>query len=245
MLLVSLVEVDLMQPAGRLSNHGPRKHAHHELIFLLRGRYQSQIGQMAVDLSPGGFVLYPQGMEHLPQHNDGRNQTFILVIWHGDLPELHQLTGRDRHGRMLILLPWIKELMDAHRQQDADLLWALLLDDLLTGLAGDQEPGLDRLERIRRLLASNTHEQYRLPVLAAMAGITPTHLNRLFRQRHGVTPLQYQRRCRIERAVGLLHQSTMDCTKIAQEVGLTSSSSLSRLMRQATGRNPRTWRSGS
>ena len=81
--------------------------------------------------------------------------------------------------------------------------------------------------------------------LAALAGLSPFHFIRAFRAASGLTPHQYLRNRRIERAKELLVTTPMPVTEVCDAVGFQSLGSFSSLFRKLTGKHPRaTGRSG-
>jgi AraC-like DNA-binding protein len=78
--------------------------------------------------------------------------------------------------------------------------------------------------------------------LAAMAGISPFHFIRSFRMLTGMTPHQYLRSKRIERAQELLVTTPMPVTEICDAVGFQSLGSFSSTFRRLTGESPGAYR---
>jgi AraC family transcriptional regulator len=74
--------------------------------------------------------------------------------------------------------------------------------------------------------------------LAAVAGISVSHLKTLFRNEFGVPLHQFVIRRRVERARGLLMSGDMAIGEVAAEVGFADQSHLSRHMRKLLGRTP-------
>lgn len=78
--------------------------------------------------------------------------------------------------------------------------------------------------------------------LAAQAGYSPQHLNRVFRRVLGVTPLQHLTRLRMERAAALLAEGRLTIKAIAPAVGIDDPYYFSRVFRQHFGRSPAQYR---
>ena len=79
--------------------------------------------------------------------------------------------------------------------------------------------------------------------LAALAGLSPFHFIRAFRAATGLTPHQYLRNRRIERAKELLVTTPMPVTEVCDAVGFQSLGSFSSLFRKLTGETPAGYRS--
>ena len=78
--------------------------------------------------------------------------------------------------------------------------------------------------------------------LARRARLSRFHFIRAFRAATGLTPHQYLRERRLDRARHLLATTTMPVTEICRTVGFTSLGSFSTLFRRATGRSPAAYR---
>lgn len=77
-----------------------------------------------------------------------------------------------------------------------------------------------------------------LAELAAVAGLSPSHFNSLFKQSSGVAVHQYVIRQRVERAVKLLSKGDVPLTDIAERAGFSDQSHMARCMRRLTGMTP-------
>ena len=81
-----------------------------------------------------------------------------------------------------------------------------------------------------------------VPHLARRAKLSPYHFIRAFRAETGLTPHQYLRMRRIERAQHLLATTPMDVTEICEAVGFKSLGSFSSVFRRITGHSPTAFR---
>jgi len=82
------------------------------------------------------------------------------------------------------------------------------------------------------------------PALAAAAGVSSRHLERLFRTHLGTTPASYYLGLRLERARQLLRQTDLAVIDVAVAAGFSSAACLSRAYRARFGLAPRYDRSG-
>lgn len=71
----------------------------------------------------------------------------------------------------------------------------------------------------------------KLPELARMVGVSTRQLERLFRRHLGCTPAQHYIRTRLERARGLLRQTTLSVMEVGLACGFTSASHFARAYR--------------
>ena len=87
-------------------------------------------------------------------------------------------------------------------------------------------------------MLSNMHRNLELCDIAAAARLSMYHFAHVFQQAHGLTPMNYLRRARLERALGLLAEREMSVNEVAEKVGL-SRISLWRGVRKLRGVSPR------
>jgi len=98
---------------------------------------------------------------------------------------------------------------------------------------------------VRELLEQQFCEPWRLADLGRLAGLSPNHLAQLFGKEVGVSPHQYLLRQRIERAKELLAGTDVPITRIALDLGFSSSQHFARVFHQNVKRSARAYRDGS
>ena len=101
-----------------------------------------------------------------------------------------------------------------------------------------------RLHRVRTFIESNIHAPLPLSALAQVAGLSPFHFARSFRQATGETPHACVTRTRMEAAQRLLKETQLPLEAIAAKVGYRTHSHFSSAFRQALGMTPRQFRRG-
>jgi AraC-like DNA-binding protein len=115
-----------------------------------------------------------------------------------------------------------------------------------TGLPG-AERGHDH-PALRTALAhieENLAAPLSVPVIAAIAGVSHSHLTRLFRDGTGRTVVGHIRRRRMERAQHLLVASTLAIPAIAATVGIPDLQAFNKVCRKELGASPRAVRAAS
>jgi len=95
----------------------------------------------------------------------------------------------------------------------------------------------DAIRRARGYLDEHATENVSLETLAAVAGLSPWHLLRVFRDAVGVPPHAYQTQLRIERAKALLGAG-LPIAQAAAAVGLVDQSHLTHLFKRLYGVTP-------
>lgn len=95
------------------------------------------------------------------------------------------------------------------------------------------------LQRAAALLADGAPPDDSIVELARRVGVSHSKLGRDFRERFGMSPAQYGRRARLERAATLLRTSSLSILEVANEVGFQSQASFARAFREEFGHTPR------
>lgn len=116
---------------------------------------------------------------------------------------------------------------------------------LLTQVATDRlvpQPH-DPLQRAMTYLADRLDSQVRVPELAALVGVSPSHLGALFRHSTGGGVLQHHTALRMARARQLLDGSAVSVQEIAAEVGYVDPFYFSRHFKKMHGVSPQQYRS--
>jgi transcriptional regulator GlxA family with amidase domain len=93
--------------------------------------------------------------------------------------------------------------------------------------------------RARECMESQPGRPWRLNELAALAGVSASHLGEVFRREYGEPPARYLRRRRLERARELLRAGDRPVTRIALDLGFASSQHFAGAYKQHFGLTPR------
>jgi transcriptional regulator GlxA family with amidase domain len=97
-----------------------------------------------------------------------------------------------------------------------------------------------------RKVASHIETNLDMPIrssdLASIAGLSPGHFSRVFRNSFGCSPLEYVTSRRVEHAQGLMLATDAPLSQIALDCGLADQAHFSRLFRRCVGETPRAWR---
>ena len=127
------------------------------------------------------------------------------------------------------------------------MIWMQLLElvqSVQLGRDGQQEAVLAD-EKIKRLMIY-VHEHYREPIsveqLAELVYISKRACFRLFQENLHMSPVEYIRSFRMQRACQLLNDNQKTITEIAQECGFGTSSYFGKLFREKMGCTPEQYR---
>lgn len=148
------------------------------------------------------------------------------------------------------------ELLD-REQPPSRLAWDALITVLVLALArianerGEPMPrtivrkgGLAgwQIRRTTEYIHERLNETIALNELAAIAGLSPFHFARAFKQSVGDPPHRYQIRRRLEKACEMLVETDLPVIEIATAVGYETPQTLSRLFRREFGISPSFYR---
>lgn len=97
---------------------------------------------------------------------------------------------------------------------------------------------LRRLLRAKDRMDAASHEEWPVPRLARVSGVSEAHFARSFKEAFGVPPHRYLLTRRIERAKALLRDTELAVTEIAFETGWNSLGTFGRVFRDVTGESP-------
>jgi AraC-like DNA-binding protein len=120
-----------------------------------------------------------------------------------------------------------------------------LLVDAMTGTRPERRSlraGPRWLERVRERLVETHAEPNPVALLAADAGVSPTHLTRCFNQCYGHSVSEYRTLLRVRTAARLLASHDLPMAGVAVEAGFHDQSHLIRNFRRVTGTTPGAWR---
>ena len=111
------------------------------------------------------------------------------------------------------------------------------------GLEHLSEEDVRTLARAQRLLQHNLHRVVSSDELCHEACVGATKLARLFRTSCGLSPGEYARELRMERACDLLADTDLPLSAVAEQTGFARQGSFSEAFRARFGTTPRSWRS--
>ena len=111
--------------------------------------------------------------------------------------------------------------------------------DALQLLSAGSDPALlRRLLRAKDRMDAASHEDWPVPRLARVSGLSQAHFARSFKEAFGVPPHRYLLTRRIERATALLRDTDLPITGIAFQTGWGSLGTFGRTFRDITGESP-------
>lgn len=234
--------------------HRPQGAAEHIVIVCVSGRGWARIHGHTHRVPPGSLLMIPVATPHVY----GADPEDPWTIWWAhmagtDVPELVAATGATRQRPVLELgsveriVALLDEIVTALERvpSSARLLRASgVAWKLFTEIAIDQilPRSGDPLQRAMSYLEQRLDGSIRVPELAALVGVSPSHLTALFRRATGGGVLAHQTALRMGRARVLLDTTDATVTEIAHDLGYSDAFYFSRQFRRHHDMSPTAFR---
>jgi AraC family transcriptional regulator len=98
------------------------------------------------------------------------------------------------------------------------------------------------LARVEEFIRENANRRISLAEVAALVGIHPAHLNKIFKRHFGVPVGVYLRQLQIERARRLLADTRIPLAQLAMDTGFCDQGHFTRVFKSVTGTTPSDYR---
>lgn len=164
----------------------------------------------------------------------------------GDVLQMPDIVRIGNHGEILHQLLKLIHAYDRRDEAFIVLQKSLVLSivhQLIKGLEAKQNARLTlhekALEQTVTHIVDHYNREVNLDELSRIACLSVYHFSRLFKERFGLSPHQFQIRRRIEKAKEYMLYSSRSLTSIAEEVGYGSVYAFSKAFKQAEGVSPR------
>ena len=242
----------------RIVYDGTRQHV---LTLYLEGGHHSRRADAGLRGHSGSLCLLPQGNRSIWEIDGSFRFSHLYLtderLRHVLATELdREPSGLDLSERTFFDDPRLADAMARLAAldgpgPDAEALVAEICHDLLTRPQFGGRPdrpvkgGLSHAarRRVTGLLRERHAEDWTLEAMAAEAGLSPFHFQRMFRTSLGLSPQTYLDDCRIAEAKRLIRTGT-PLAEAALAVGYCHQSHFTRAFRKATGTTPGAWRAG-
>ena len=225
-------------------NFQEHKHDCIELIYFLYGNARVITGQTSVQASFYDMIVYPKGMLHTESLQFDHHQE-IICLW-VDVPGLEFsdiLRVQDKDAR----LKWLLENIHAeyksknpNRPLIDHYVKAVLL--LIGRHCFEERTESDMVSRVILYLQDHLTEPISVQQLADMVYVSKSYLSRLFKQKTGVSLMDYLNSLRMESAKAMLVASNLNTEEIAYQTGYHSTKFFYRAFRAYTGMSTREYR---
>lgn len=223
---------------------GPRIQLDYQIFILNSGSLILQIEDSKQEIKPGEVCLLKPGNHEFfqfsklqPSHHQWCSVSPQIIP-----PQLKRHVDKSSSIQSLTrTLRTIVEIglstISTEKSEEKTFLDQLGLCALGAFALGDVDGGEDShqhsaLRRARAYIHGNLAEPFRLPDLARTAGVSPSHLIRLFKDHLGITPSRYIWNARVEKATEWLRDSGLSIGEISDQIGFQNQFHLSRLFKK-------------
>ena len=202
------------------------RHSHRgwEILYLAEGAFEINFSDgKSFQCVPGDLLIIAPHVVH-ERVNTMRSRTWFAVF-ETESCELESPTliptGKDR-----ILERWMSDIADLHKNclQEQSLLMLKAIISRIRYLAPRKDIAADFHPAVRTscmFMAENYGREITMSQVAESASISQSHLNLLFRNCLGMTPLQYLRMIRMQAARQLLLNPYSNISEVAAMCGFT------------------------
>jgi AraC family transcriptional regulator len=234
-------DLALAEMRPTVPEHDVHTHTHDDAHFLLllEGAYLSTARGMPGVCTTRALVLNPPGTTHRDCFRglDGRFFTLSIPAAAWRAASAHRTLTQDALRLPATALVQATRLWHELRNWDSASPLAIeaglqLLLDAAMQPGPRERDGPTWLERAREQLHDEWRRTPDLAELADTAGVHPVYLARAFRRRYGCSPGEYLRRCRMERAIALLHDRRVALADIAATCGFVDQSHFTHAFRR-------------
>jgi AraC family transcriptional regulator len=243
------VRVLRYEPGARLARH---HHAAATLSLMLEGDQRESVGRRHYDCARFSAVLKGPGVEHANQVGPRAARGLFAEMSPDTEASLRDAAGRPldagcfSDGATRHLVRRIGQELRLGRP-GASLIVEGLLYELLGTLVRKRgiEPvrrGTVQLRRALEYLEGHYRTRLTVAEVAGQAGIHPSYLAELFRERYAVSVGEWVRNRRLEFVREALHNPARPISSIACQAGFADQSHLTRLFRARFGLTPAGYR---
>ena len=245
-----LTAVPIVHFAGRYRGDVPvpfHEHAGIELVLLTAGACAVRINDTLLEGQAGTLFVLPAKVLHNQEPRGPALTTYANFLVPRHVFNHHPRTIAVGCGTPLT--HWLEQLADFERSSVSPLVRGSLALAVIESLKQLEQrdtheralhPGL--ITAIRRI-ETDALEELTVNDLGRAAGLSPSHLTSLFRERFGCGPIAYQQQQRLELACRLLRNSYLPVTEVAASCGYADANYFSRIFRKKFSCSPRAWRS--
>ena len=174
-----------------------------------------------------GIILDRQQLVDLPQFNDADLCNAGVIL--RDALESDDLTSGVMFEAMSRV--FLVKLLKKYGQQRPE------------ELAPSARFTSDHFGRVLAFIRDNIEKTITVDDLAGRAGMSSSHFSRVFKETLGETPMQYVLAYRIEQAIVLMKDPSLQLSEVAVACGFADQAHFSRSFKQITGLTPREHRS--
>lgn len=234
-----------------------------EIIYCVKGEQTYEVNNQLFHIKGGDvFITFPGESHSSAGQPEDKGELYWLIIdvsqpkeqfLHFDREETttfyQSLLGiAQRHFQGLpSMKKQIEMIMKIHTLKKLNPMQSIEVKHLLTGFllevisASNSKPSItnnNSLESIKKFIDDHIRENYSIEQMADFLCLSESRFKSWFKQQAGIPPQEYVLRKKIQYAKGLLEKEDYNVSKIAYELGFSSSQYFSNVFKKFTGFKP-------
>lgn len=224
-------------------NFIPHSHNFYELIFFLHGNAQISLDARSLYATFSDVVIYPPRQchtEHLQISH--RQEIYCLQCRVTGLDAPGVVHQQDRRQQIKSLLDGLFAEYGNDRDPDIMSRYLKLLSSILVRNHFRADSPTHPIDYCMMYMRHNLARPITIEALSELIHVSRSHMNKLFVQRTGMTPMRYLLDIRIDAAKSLLMTTRRPVAAIAADVGFNSPKHFCHTFHRATGMSPREFR---
>lgn len=226
-----------------LSHH----HNCYELVFYINGTGSTNIDGTVYAYSDNTFSLIRPHTSHSEIHDTVTDLFCVgFMLRDSDPFEIRNGVYPDPSCHLLQFIKKMKQELSCKRLH-YNLKLDLLLSEFLIEFERTRSVGStsNSFHYVENFIQENFNQNINLPALAKVAGYSYDHFRHMFKERTGLSPMNYIINRRVDYAKTLIKSTEMTMSTISQECGFSNSSQFSSMFLKITGQTPSEYRRSS
>ncbi len=226
----------------------PHLHTSSHFLYLISGKYRTQIRGQKVSCGPGTLMFVPTGTKHRDRFQNAGGR-FITVTPH---PELACRVDAVFPAPVFLENAEARDCVIRAREllRSGDGMAAMMAETVGLELVASLTPAFENegrhlpswLLRAKELISDCCTDRISVHSIAQAVAVHPIHLARTFRRHFFLSPAEYLRQCRINKARQLLLCSSRPLAEVAGDVGFSDQSHFTNAFKRCTGMTPAYYR---
>ncbi|WP_191567257.1 helix-turn-helix domain-containing protein [Metabacillus idriensis] len=222
-----------------------------EILFVRQGHGQYIDGKSVLTLNPGNmFISYPSENTEIKFESNNEISAAIIVVkdfnikylYVNNSPEQWILSFKDNYNMIDNYLSEIKDEIDNPTFGSEEIVSFLLftiLTLILRKIYGYNNPTQKTIpEIVSDYIRDNFQKDLSLDDIASSVHLSPYYLIRIFKEKEGLSPIQYLIKIRLEEAKRLLTTNDQSIQEIANYVGYSNPNYFNIVFKKFTGYSP-------
>lgn len=218
----------------------PHRHDFYEVIYFLKGKGKSVIGNEEFAILPHRYCVVPPNVEHVELLEDDAEILFV-----GFKLNNNRLSDglRLQQDETSVALRLLESILNEYKHQKTGYKEAaaaylqLLLIRLVRENTKDSKECRD-LYYVKTYLEQYYGQKINFRELSALTGYSYDYFRHMFKLRYGTSPQEYLIDVRLEQAKNMLMNSRLSCTQIANSCGFSNSGQMSVMIKRKYGKTP-------